>query len=270
MSGLRLVLRAAPADRVDLRSVCPAVVAGKTAREIAALPLGAAVNAPVLGDLFDVLAATRDALVIEAGSDRLDFVGAGLISGTRLIIDGDVGAHAGSGLAGGHLDIRGTVGAHLGSSMRSGLISITGSAGDNLGGPAPAKRDGLKGGIIHVGGDIGGYCGERMRAGTVIARGRIGDQAAPRMMGGTIFAQSGFGSGPGALLRRGTLIAPSAARLLPTFVDCGRHRLLILDMMGRYLQGALGDLAPPAICTPVHRFMGDTASIGRGELLLTT
>ncbi len=127
----------------------------------------------------------------------------------------------------------------------------------------------MAGGTVVVDGNAGERAGDRMRRGTIIVRGRCGEAAGSRMSGGTIWALGGFGSGPGPLMRRGTLIGPAVERLLPTFVDCGPHDLLVLRILGRYLADTLGPLAPRPITGAVRRFAGDMASIGKGEILFT-
>ena len=71
-------------------------------------------------------------------------------------------------------------------------------------------------------------------------------------------------------MRRGTLIGPSASKLLPTFADCGRHDLVALRLIMRYLTETLDPLAPKAVAGPQRRWAGDLATIGRGELLLAS
>jgi formylmethanofuran dehydrogenase subunit C len=107
-----------------------------------------------------------------------------------------------------------------------------------------------------------------MRRGTVIVRGKTGAGTGSRMLGGTIWAEGGFGPDPGAMMRRGTLIGPHVERLLPTFSDCGKHDLVIVRILNRYLKATLGDLAPKPLPIFVQRIAGDMATIGKGEILL--
>ena len=148
------------------------------------------------------------------------------------------------------------------------MIHVSGNAGDNVGGFIPGDRFGMLGGIAVVDGNIGARAGEKMRRGTIIVRGKTGEGAGTRMIGGTIWAEGGIGPAPGLMMRRGTLIGPSVDSLLPTFVDCGKHDLVIVRIMSRYLKTALGDLAPKPMPLFVRKFGGDTAAIGRGEILL--
>ncbi|MEQ1669991.1 MAG: formylmethanofuran dehydrogenase subunit C, partial [Hyphomicrobium sp.] len=103
---------------------------------------------------------------------------------------------------------------------------------------------------------------------TIVVRGQTGEGAGTRMIGGTIWAEGGFGPAPGYMMRRGTLIGSKVERLLPTFVDCGRHDLVIVRVLGRYLKATLGDLAPKPMPLFVQKIAGDMATIGKGEILL--
>jgi formylmethanofuran dehydrogenase subunit C len=172
-------------------------------------------------------------------------------------------------MRGGRLEIKGDTGAYLATGLSGGLVNVKGSAGSFIGGQRPGDRFGMTGGIVVVEGQAGDRVGERMRRGTIIVRGRCGAFAGSRMLGGTIWAEQGFGEAPGVLLRRGSLIAPSVERLLPTFVDTGKHDLVILRILSRYLSATLGPLAPRPLSGFVRKYAGDLATIGKGELLIT-
>jgi formylmethanofuran dehydrogenase subunit C len=148
------------------------------------------------------------------------------------------------------------------------MIHVSGNAGDDLGGFIAGDRFGMQGGIAVIEGNIGSRAGEKMRRGTVIVRGKTGEGAGTRMIGGTIWAEGGIGPLPGLMMRRGTLMGPSVDSLLPTFVDCGKHDLVIVRIMARYFKTVLGDLAPKPMPLFVQKIAGDTATIGRGEILL--
>ena len=102
----------------------------------------------------------------------------------------------------------------------------------------------MTGGLIVIEGDAGDRAGDRMRRGTIFMRGKCGAFAGSRMVGGTIWSELGFGTDPGLLLRRGTLIGPSVERMLPTFADAGKHDLVILRILSRYMRATLGARAP--------------------------
>ena len=268
MSGFTLKLRQAPNMRLDLSGLIPSKLAGLSAGEIERLAMETEFGPGKAGDFFAVSGTASETLTIEGASDRLDFIGKGLDLGT-VVIEGDAGAYAGADITRGRLEIHGNAGAYLAAGAKGGLVTVKGSAGDFLGGARSGERFGMLGGTVIVDGNVGTRTGERMRRGTVITRGTFGPAAGSRMVGGTLWTEKGFGSGPGPLLRRGTLIGPAVEGLLPTFNDCGKHDLLILRILSRYMTDTLGALAPRPLPTVVRRLAGDMAALGKGEILLT-
>lgn len=268
MSGLTLRLNANPQQRLDLSALTPRRLAGLPIAEMLKLDVSTTKMPLTVGDVFAVRGKPGETVVIEGGSMRLDHVGTDLSEGT-LIVEGDVGVAAGRSMRGGRLEVRGDAGALLGSGISGGEIVVKGSAAGQVGGLSPGDKFGMTGGLIVVEGNAGDRAGERMRRGTVYIRGRCGDFAGARMVGGTIWTELGFGKDPGVLLRRGTLIGPSAERLLPTFVDAGRHDLVILRILGRYMRERLGAAAPRPLPATVRKFAGDLSTIGKGEILLS-
>ncbi|MBY0560413.1 formylmethanofuran dehydrogenase subunit C [Hyphomicrobium sp.] len=267
MSGLTLRLKAPANERLTLKDITPAKLAALSSHEIARLNVGIEKGGVALGDAFDISGTPGDVLTIEGAAPTLDFVAFGLDSGTIRVI-GDVGHYAGRKMTGGKLEIQGSAGSHLASGATGGMIHVLGNAGDNLGSIVSGDRFGLMGGIIVVEGNIGARAGEKMRRGTVVVRGKTGAGTGTRMIGGTIWAEGGLGPEPGLMMRRGTLIAPTVDSLLPTFVDTGKHDLVIVRVLARYLKSALGQLAPKPMPLFVRKIGGDTATIGRGEILL--
>jgi formylmethanofuran dehydrogenase subunit C len=268
MSGLTFRLKAAPDERLDLSKLTPAHLVTLSVSDIAKLVVGTSKRGLTVGDAFTVSGKAGDRVVIEGGSSRLDFVGAGLAEGT-VIVDGEVGICAGRSMSGGKLEIRGDAGAWLASNASGGLACVKGSAAGFVGALRAGDKFGMTGGTVVIEGDAGDRVGERMRRGTIIVRGRCGANAGARMLGGTIWAEQGFGPAPGVLLRRGTLIGPTVEAMLPTFADAGKHDLVILRILSRYLAATLGALAPRALSGSVRKYAGDLATIGKGEILIT-
>lgn len=268
MTGLTFQLNTAPDERLDLSQLTPSKLSGVAPAAIPRLVVGTSKHKLTVGDIFTVSGKLSDRVTIAGGSGRLDFVGAELDRGT-VVVEGDVGICAGRSMKGGRLEIKGDAGAWLASGLGGGLIHLKGSAGSFVGGQRPGDRFGMTGGAVVIEGHAGDRAGERMRRGTIIVRGRCGAYAGSRMLGGTIWTEQGFGAAPGLLLRRGTLIAPSVEKLLPTFVDAGKHDLVILRVFSRYLAATLGPLAPPVLSGPVRKYAGDLATIGKGEILIT-
>jgi len=268
MSGLTFRLTSAPTERLDLSQLTPRRLASLPLADVLKLDIGSTKSGLKLGDAFAVSGKPGETVKIEASSSKLDFIGTDLDHGT-IIVDGDAGVGAGRRMTGGRLEIRGDAGALLGSGISGGEILVKGSAGSQVGGLTPGDRFGMLGGLIAIEGDAGDRAGDRMRRGTIYVRGKCGGFAGSRMVGGTIWTELGFGAEPGMLLRRGTLIGPSVDVMLPTFVDAGRHDLVILRILSRYMRERLGSAAPKALPGSVRKFAGDLATIGKGELLLT-
>lgn len=268
MSRLVLALRDAPDRRLDLSVLAPARLAGLETRAIERLALTPGARPISVGDVFSVSGTPGETVCLEGSSSHFDAVGCGLDAGT-LIVEGDVGAFAASAMRAGRLDIRGNAGHGLAAGMNGGLVTVAGGAGDGVGAPRIGERFGMAGGLLVVAGNVGARAGDRMRRGTILVKGRCAEAAGSRMMGGTIRAEHGFGTSAGALMRRGTLIAPRIDDALPTFADCGRHDLVALRLIDRFLAAQLGPLAPPPLPASVRKLMGDLATIGKGEILLT-
>jgi formylmethanofuran dehydrogenase subunit C len=265
MSGLTLRLKT-PGMRLDLSGIVPAKLAPLSLSEIAKLSIGSGKGHVDLGDVFEISGTPGDTLILEGSGASLDFAGAGLCSGT-IKVSGDAGPYAGRKMTGGKLEISGNAGNYLGAGMTGGLIHVAGNAGDYTGGVLPGDRFGMTGGIIVITGNIGARCGDKMRRGTIVAKGSTGPQAGARMVGGTIWAEGGLGADPGFMMRRGTLIASKVERLLPTFVDCGKHDLLVPRIISRHLAKELGPLAPKPLPIIERKFGGDMSTIGKGEIL---
>jgi formylmethanofuran dehydrogenase subunit C len=272
MPGLVLSLRSDPRERLDFSPLTPAMLATGDPLELARVVVGTTRSALCLGDVFriDQRPAGRT-IAVECGTARIDGLGTGLGPDGYLIVVGDAGDRAGQGLRGGTLEIRGSAGAHLGAGMARGLIHASGHAGDGIGGLLAGARFGMTGGTIVVGGDAGARTGEKMRRGTIVVRGASGPLTGARMLGGVIAVEGRLGTEAGRLMRRGTVLAPggTATSALPaTFADCGVHDLVILRLMIRDWQRTLGVLAPKLATSRVHRFAGDLATIGKGEVLV--
>jgi formylmethanofuran dehydrogenase subunit C len=271
MSTLTFTLRHAPSTQaLDLSALVPSKLASLSPGAIEKIHLGGGADSPRVGDVFTVSGSAGGAsVVISGGSALLDYVGAELDQGD-ITVEGPVGAYAGRGMKGGRITIAGDAGAYLASTAKGGLIHVKGAAGDFLGGTRPGDRFGLLGATVVVEGNVGERAGERMRRGLVVTRGTFGPAAGSRMVGGTLWTEAGFGPRPGPLLRRGTLIGPKVDELLPTFSDCGRIDPVILRILSRYVAEALGPLAPKPLPGLVRKWAGDRATIGKGEILLTT
>jgi len=246
--------------------IVPDALVGKRVADVESLLLRCGDRLLRVGESFGVDGEVDGDIVIRGGLPSMLRVGAGMSAGS-VTVEGDVGMYAGEQMQGGSLDIDGDAGAFAACALRGGLLRIRGDAGGFLGGPLPGSRRGMEGGSVIVDGRAGDRTGDRMRRGIVMIGGDAGDYCGARMLAGTIVVRGVVGQGIGAGMQRGTLLLARPPSLPGTFSDCGVHDLTFLRVLRAHL--AAGD-ATARFATPglVHRFVGDRAYGGVGEILI--
>src|SRR5919106_507861 len=94
---LTLTLREEPVVPLEAEALSPDHLASASREEIQALPVWHGNERTRVGEFFDV-SGSGDDVRLEGDLSRVKFVGAGMTAG-RLTVAGDVGMHAGAGLA---------------------------------------------------------------------------------------------------------------------------------------------------------------------------
>ncbi len=268
MSALTLILRPGIPGRVDMSGILPETLAGLSAAEIARLNVAVDGRDVALGELFELTGGDADQLTIHTELSVLDKLGAGMRGGC-LHVEGPAGHFAGLGMRGGELVLGGDAGDYAASSMLGGMLRIAGNAGDFLGAARIGERNGMAGGVVAVSGNVGERAGDRMRRGLILIRGNAGDACASRLLAGSIVVAGCCGAQPGFGLRRGSLILARPPQTMPaTFSDAGVAELSYLDLLRRQARDILPDVLPAT--SRVHRYMGDLAFGGKGEILVAT
>lgn len=265
---LRLTYISATTIPVEAECITPNTLAGKTAAEIAALPVQHG-NAPApLGEFFRVEGDAGDEqIIVEGDCSRVKLVGTGMTSGS-LTIEGNVGMHVGAEMRGGTIEVKGNAADWAGAEMRGGTIRIRGDAGHLVGAGYRGSRMGMRGGSILIDGKAGNEVGSGMRRGLIAVRGDISDFAGASMIAGTLllFGKSGVRTGAG--MKRGTIaVFGEKPQLLPSFrFDCVYHPVF-LRLYLRYLRDADFPIAEELIQGSYRRYSGDLVSLGKGEIL---
>src|SRR6185436_2636860 len=95
----------------------------------------------------------------------------------------------------GRLIINGNAGRWAASGMQGGQVEIAGSAGDRVGGPLAGEMAGMRG-VVVVRGDVGERVGDRLRRGTIVVEGRAGAYAGSGMIAGTLIVRRAAGPLP--------------------------------------------------------------------------
>jgi formylmethanofuran dehydrogenase subunit C len=265
VKALVFKLRAGPEERLDLSALLPASLQGLDERSIARLPVHSTRRKLEAGDVFAIRMGAPEALRFEGGSERFDFVGAGMSAG-EIVVEGPVGQQAGRLMRGGRLHIRGDAGPFAASRLSGGLLEIDGDAGDNLGGPLAGEMAGMAGGVAILHGNAGSRVGDRLRRGLIVVEGRCGIGAGSRMIAGTLVLRGAVADAPASLMRRGTIVALDAdCPISPTFADCGAHEAVFMRLLAAELS-RLGLRAWRKLHLPMRRLMGDMAALGKGEI----
>jgi formylmethanofuran dehydrogenase subunit C len=243
-----LTLRAPLEHPLDASCVAPDRLAALGEREIAALPVRYGGHAGVLGDFFAVHGG-RAARVRVAGS-----------------LDGADGI--GTGMAGGELVIEGNVGRDLALEMSGGTVNLHGNAGVNAGGARPGAARGITGGELVIRGSVEGSVGAAMRRGLIVVTGNAGRGAGRGAIAGTVVVFGGIGPGAGRFLKRGSIVAFQEFERPTTFRYACTYRPPHLQVLFQYLRRHHGlPVAEGYITGRYHRYSGDLAELGRGEIL---
>ncbi len=268
MSALTFTLKTALAQSVNCSALTPDNLAEKSVAEISAIPLMHGGQRLLAGDIFDISGSDTQQLLFKNSTQKLDYIGANMSTGS-ITIDGDAGAYLGAGMKNGTISCSGNAGALAACSMRGGLLTISGNAGDFLGAGNEGSRKGMLGGTVIVKGNAGDRVGDQMRRGLIMIEGNTGDFCGSRMIAGTIGVLGKTGTYTGFNMHRGTLLLKTQPQLHVTMQDCGMHTLPFLNLLFKSFSAYDTEFSK-LNNNRVHRFVGDTAYNGIGEILVLT
>lgn len=260
----KLTLRTTTTLPLEVEGILPERTIGLSELELSKLPIRFGNKHEPLGEHFAIEPSTLADLHFAGDTSRVKRIGTGMTSGS-LLVEGDVGLHAGAQMAGGRIMILGTADDWLGAEMRGGQIEIRGNAGNQLGAAYRGSRHGMRGGTIIVFGSAGDEAGLLMRRGLIAVGGSLGRFAGASMIAGTIVALGGVGMQCGAGMKRGTIIVGGEAPIMSSsfHYSCEMESawlgLFAKQMIELGLEIPLGMM---------QCYRGDTLTGGRGEILL--
>lgn len=269
MKPLTLTLRRPPATWLDMSPLTPDRLDGLRGRGLHRLRLQLGRDAVRLKDLFDMEGSRTDQIVIRRSAPLLARIGAGM-SGGSIEIRGHAGQHLGQRMRGGSISVQGDAGDWVAAGMAGGSINISGNAGDFIGAALPGDTHGMTEGRVTIRGNAGRRLGDLMRRGTILVFGDAGEFAGSHLIAGTLIILGRTGRHTGYGMRRGTIIlAKKPAHLLPTFRSCGNLKMEFLRLLFKQTASIDRRLAFFRSFGPeVHRYAGDMAAGGQGELLV--
>jgi formylmethanofuran dehydrogenase subunit C len=259
-------LRQEPPQRVDLSALTPDRLAGKSVAEIEKIEIGTTRASIKAGDVFRIAEGDLKNVRYEGGSARFDLIGAKLLPGFSIHVEGDVGAQLGRLAKSGRITVSGSAGVYTASGNEGAHIEIRGDVGDLLAAPLAGELAGMSGGRVVVRGRAGARAGDRLRRGILIIEGDAGDDLGSRFIAGTIIALGKTPGRVGYLNKRGSIVLAKRPDLPPTYVDCGPQNLTFAKL---YARGLKADSAGAAavLSGRLLRFGGDTSVYGKGEIL---
>lgn len=253
---------------VEAECLTPDRLAGKSAAEIAALPVQHGNQQVPLAEFFAVEGDAGDQeIVIEGDCSRVKWIGAGMTAG-RITVRGDAGMHLGAEMRGGEIRVYGNAGDWVGAAMRGGRIHVHGDAGHLAGAGYRGSRTGMRGGVLLVDGRAGNEIGSTMRRGLIVVGGDVGDFAGVSLIAGSIFVFGQAGVRTGAGMKRGTIaLFGSRPPLLSTFRRDCLYRPAFMPLYLRQLQTWGFVQAARYLHGCYERFSGDLVALGKGEVL---
>ncbi|MGB1801349.1 MAG: formylmethanofuran dehydrogenase subunit C [Gammaproteobacteria bacterium] len=270
MSALTLTLKSNPKFTLDMSPITPDNLQKLTLEKIKKLKLRYGKEIVKVESLFTVKGNNKNNIVINKSHNQLICVGKEMSLGT-ITVNGDVGDFLGQSIKNtGEITVHGNAGSWTGNGMSGGRITVNGNVLDFTGGSLPGDTFGMTDGLINITGSAGDRVGDRMRRGIIIIQGKSGDFCGSRIHAGTIIVLDKVGKHPGEGMRRGTVIlAKKPAHISSTFKSCGNLKMQFLRLLFTQLSKIddcfqfFSKYGPEA-----HRFAGDIARNGKGEILI--
>lgn len=265
--SLKLSLHTSPEVPLEAENISPDRLLGLSKAKVEGLPLLHG-NEPVsVGDFFRVAGKGNGVVRVEGDLARVKLLGTGMTGG-KLLIEGNVGAHLGAAMAGGEITVAGHAGDWVGAEMTAGRIEVKGDAGHMVGSAYRGSQMGVNGGEIIVHGNAGNEIGNTMRNGVIAIGGDCGDFAGVNMMAGTIIVLGRLGWRCGAGMKRGTIVSMHETQMLPTFTFAGAYQPVFLRLYLLRLREYALPIDDAQIQGRYRRWSGDSVALNRGEVLL--
>ncbi|GIW82843.1 MAG: hypothetical protein KatS3mg105_4650 [Gemmatales bacterium] len=264
---IRFTLKRQPTVPLEAECLSPDVVCALSHGEIRSLPVYHGKRRLRLDEFFDVDGEASADLEIHGDLSRVKWIGREMTQG-KIRIVGDAGMHLGAYMKGGEIEVTGNASDWIGGEMKGGLIRIGGNAGGQIGAAYRGSRAGMNGGTILVRGSAGVEIGMRMKRGIIAVQGPVRDFAGLQMLGGTIVLLGGAEIRTGAWMKRGTIISLASIPLMPTFCFACAYVPTFLRVYARFLASFGLSLPIDDSQGVYHRYSGDTAVPGKGEILV--
>lgn len=250
--GVEARLRTPLRQRADCSELLPQGWGSLSTGELARRPIYLEQEGQVaFGDLFELTGEPAGRIRFIGALGHMDRLGAGLSEGT-VIVEDSVGEETGLGMSGGVLDIHGD------SGIRTGAA-------------APGSKRGMLGGELIVRGSAGAEAGSFMRRGTLVIVGSAGDRTGLGMIAGNVIIVASAGTATGLWSKRGSVVALGKITPPATYsYACTYQPIHLRLLLGRLRTEYKLPIHRRHITGLFHRFSGDFAELGKGEILQWT
>ncbi len=239
MDTITITMKKPPGLYLEADVVSPDVFAGKTAMEIAGLPVYEGNTTSNLGAYFDVSgkagktpAETR--ILVKGNVKKVKYLGFKMSAG-EVVVHGSTDLYAGAWMTGGTMHVKGDVESFAAIAMRGGELIIEGNAGNYLGAAFRGDWQGMSGGRILVKGNVGSDLGMFITGGDIVVNGNADIHVATHARGGRIIIKGNVPGKIGGQMVEGDIIVfGTIGTLMPGFKPAGEVELEVEGVKGRF------------------------------------
>ena len=230
MNTITFTLQKEPELYLEVEEMTPDYCAGKSAAEIAAMPVYMGNQTFTLGEFFDVngkggASAEDTKLVINGDLRKIKYIGLKMTAG-EIVVNGSTDMYTGAWMKGGSLTVNGNVHSFAGTGMEGGSLVINGNAKDYLGAAYRGDWRGMQGGTITVKGNVGSDTGLFMNGGTIDIGGNTDFHVGIHADGGKIIIRGNTKGRVGGQMIKGEIIVlGEIERMMPTFLHVGETEI---------------------------------------------
>jgi len=239
METVTITMKNPPALYLEADTVSPDAFAGKTADQIAKLPVFEGNTPSTIGKYFDVsgsagATAADTKIIVKGDTSRVKYLGFKMTGG-EMVIEGSADQYVGAWMKGGKILAKGNVDAFAGTAMGGGELVIEGNAGNNLGAAYRGDWRGMSGGKILVKGNAGSDIGIYMLGGEIIVNGNVDVHSLTHAEGGKLIVKGNAKSKLGGQMVDGTIIIFGTIDvMMPGFKPAGETELEIDGVKAKF------------------------------------
>ena len=239
METVTITMKNPSALYLEADSVSPDVFAGKSAAEIAALPVYEG-NAPsTLGKYFEIsgnagATAADTKIIVKGDVKKVKYLGMKMSAG-ELVIESSTDLYVGAWMSGGKILAKGNVEAFAATGMKGGELVIEGNAGNYLGAAYRGDWRGMSGGKILVKGNAGSDLGMYMIGGEIVVNGNVDVHVATHAEGGKVIIKGNAKSKVGGQMVEGDIyIFGTIDVMMPGYKPVGEVDLEVEGIKGKF------------------------------------